>query len=96
MNITLNKTVFEVVLSDESEHVFTVTPGNDSRVVIDANALYGAGGALAAAWGGITGSIDEQIDLKAALDDKAGTDHTHTEVSPTTTDWANFDNVLFL
>ena len=49
MNITLNKTVFEVVLSDESEHIFTVTPGNDSRVVIDANALYGAGGAIATA-----------------------------------------------
>ncbi len=96
MNITLNKAVFEVVLSDESEHVFTVTPGNDSRVVIDANALYGIGGATAAVWGGITGSIDEQIDLKAALDDKAGTDHTHTEVFPATTDWANFDNVLFL
>ena len=96
MNIALNKTVFEVVLSDESEHVFTVTPGNDSRVVIDANALYGAGGALPTAWGGITGSISAQADLKAALDGKAVTDHTHTEVFPTTTDWANFDNVLFL
>ena len=95
MNITLNKTIFEVVLSDESEHTFTVTPGSDSRVVIDANTLYGAGGAMPTAWGGITGSIGAQTDLKAALDDKAGTDHTHTEVSPTTTDWANFDNILF-
>lgn len=95
MNITLNKTIFEVVLSDESEHTFTVTPGNDSRVVIDANTLYGAGGAIAAAWGGITGNIAAQTDLKAALDAKAATDHAHTEVFPTTTDWANFDNILF-
>lgn len=95
MNITLNKTVFEVVLSDESEHIFTVTPGNNSRVVIDANTLYGVGGAIATAWGGITGSINAQTDLKTALDAKAATDHTHTEVFPTTTDWANFDNILF-
>lgn len=95
MNITLNKTVFEVVLSDESEHTFTVTPGNDSRVVIDANALYGAGGAMPTAWGGITGSLNAQLDLKAALDSKAASDHTHTEIFPTTTDWANFENILF-
>lgn len=95
MNISLNKTIFEVVLSDESEHIFTVTPGNDSRVVIDANALYGAGGAIAAAWGGIAGDIGTQTDLKAALDAKAATDHAHTEVFPTTTDWVNFDNILF-
>lgn len=96
MNITLNKTVFNVTLSNESEHIFTVAPGNDSRVIIDANPLYGAGGILTTAWGGITGSINAQADLKTALDSKAELVHTHEEIFPTTLEWANFDNTLFL
>ena len=94
MNITLNKTVFNVVMSDESEHIFTVTPGNDTRTVINANTVMGVGGAIAATWGGITGSISSQADLTQALDSKAAADHTHEEIFPTTLEWANFDNIL--
>ena len=95
MNITLNQTVFDVTLSNESEHLFTVVPGNDSRVVIEANTLYGVG-AASVAWGSISGAITNQADLSNALAEKAPSTHTHEEIFPTTIDWANFDNVLFL
>ena len=94
MNITLNKTVFNVVMSDESEHIFTVTPGNDARTVINANTVMGIGGVITTAWGSITGSISSQADLTQALDSKAAADHTHEEIFPTTLEWANFDNIL--
>jgi len=77
MNITLNKTVFNVTLSNESEHIFTVAPGNDSRVIIDANPLYGVGGAMNASWGGIGGTITDQVDLVEALEGKADSGHNH-------------------
>lgn len=51
------------------------------------DALYEDGGGPAGVWGEITGTLTEQLDLIAALDDKADSTHTHTasQVSDSTT-----------
>lgn len=55
---------------------------------IDDIEVSGGGGGT---WGSITGSLNSQLDLKAALDAKAAVSHTHTGISETNGD--NFAEV---
>lgn len=56
--------------------------GNTTTTNISGNtwSIYTPTGATSVAWGDITGTLNNQVDLKNALDSKSGTGHTHTGV----------------
>ena len=90
LNITADvDNVFDVTVAENNAEIINAGP----VAFIDQNAMDEIAAHAADTNAHITSADRVAIE---SISNKADASHTHEEIFPTTTDWANFDNVLFL
>lgn len=99
MEVILENQILDIAAG--IENIFDVSVVNNSSTIINAGAVaftdQNAVDAIAAHVANTNAHITSADRIAIdSINSKADITHTHTEIFPTTTDWANFDNVLFL